>query len=162
MRGKPSRKLLNEKGKCRWCGQPVPMGRRSWCGDGCVEEFRLERWPSYLRSKVFDRDHGVCFQCGRDCHRLMGRIDLLTKVGFRNFTVDEYRKKIRIEKWLRRCGVTFATSGTIYSLWEADHIVSVVEGGLNRLDNMRTLCRSCHKAETRVLRARLAAKKRAG
>ena len=92
----------------------------------------------------------------------MGRIDLLTKVGFRNFTVDEYRKKIRIEKWLRRCGVTFATSGTIYSLWEADHIVSVVEVGLNRLDNMRTLCRSCHKAETRVLRARLAAKKRAG
>lgn len=42
-------------------------------------------------------------------------------------------------------------------LWEADHIVPVVEGGgACGLDGLRTLCRQCHVAETRKLRARLA------
>jgi 5-methylcytosine-specific restriction endonuclease McrA len=46
-------------------------------------------------------------------------------------------------------------------LWEADHIVPVVEGGgasrdADPLVNLRTLCRHCHKAETRVLAARRA------
>lgn len=41
------------------------------------------------------------------------------------------------------------------SLWEADHIVPRVEGGSNKLDNLRTLCVPCHKAETSKLRTRL-------
>ena len=41
------------------------------------------------------------------------------------------------------------------SFWEADHVVAVVEGGgLCGLENLRTLCRPCHKAETLALRAR--------
>ena len=50
-------------------------------------------------------------------------------------------------------------------LWEADHIVPVVEGGgasrdVDPLANLRTLCRHCHKAETRALAARRAAARR--
>lgn len=45
--------------------------------------------------------------------------------------------------------------------WEADHILPVCEGGgCCGLDNYRTLCRSCHNAETKRLRARLAKAKR--
>ena len=42
-------------------------------------------------------------------------------------------------------------------LWQADHIVPVIEGGGEcTLDNLRTLCTSCHNAETAALRKRLA------
>ena len=46
-------------------------------------------------------------------------------------------------------------------LWQADHIVAVVEGGGEcSLENLRTLCTACHKAETADLAARLANAKR--
>jgi 5-methylcytosine-specific restriction endonuclease McrA len=45
-------------------------------------------------------------------------------------------------------------------LWQADHIVPVVEGGGEcTLDNLRTLCTPCHGEETAALRKRLAAKR---
>jgi 5-methylcytosine-specific restriction endonuclease McrA len=50
-------------------------------------------------------------------------------------------------------------------LWEADHIVPVVEGGgasrdQDPLANLRTLCLRCHRAETRALAARRAKARR--
>ena len=42
-------------------------------------------------------------------------------------------------------------------LWQADHIVPVIEGGGEcGLDNYRTLCTACHKAETAKLAKRRA------
>jgi 5-methylcytosine-specific restriction protein A len=42
------------------------------------------------------------------------------------------------------------------TLWDADHIVPVVEGGGEcDLANIRTLCLVCHRQETMKLRARL-------
>ncbi len=42
-------------------------------------------------------------------------------------------------------------------LWQADHIIPVVEGGGEcGLDNLQTLCTACHKAETGALAARRA------
>jgi len=42
-----------------------------------------------------------------------------------------------------------------HSLWQADHITPVVEGGGGRgLENLRTLCLRCHKAATAELAAR--------
>ncbi len=40
--------------------------------------------------------------------------------------------------------------------WEMDHKVPLVEGGLNEMENLRTLCVPCHKKETAALRQRLA------
>jgi 5-methylcytosine-specific restriction enzyme A len=40
--------------------------------------------------------------------------------------------------------------------WDADHIVPVVQGGDAALDNIRTLCIACHRAETAALRKRMA------
>jgi hypothetical protein len=46
-------------------------------------------------------------------------------------------------------------------LWEADHIVPVVEGGGEcGIENYRTLCIACHRAETAKLAARRAVKRR--
>lgn len=45
-------------------------------------------------------------------------------------------------------------------LWQADHIIPVVEGGGEcTLDNLRTLCTSCHKSETAALAGRRAKQK---
>jgi 5-methylcytosine-specific restriction enzyme A len=46
--------------------------------------------------------------------------------------------------------------GSRKSLWDADHIVPVVEGGGQcDLSNMRTLCLLCHRTTTAALRERL-------
>jgi 5-methylcytosine-specific restriction enzyme A len=46
------------------------------------------------------------------------------------------------------------------SLWDADHILPVCEGGGQcDLDNIRTLCLLCHREATRVLRSRLRLKR---
>jgi 5-methylcytosine-specific restriction protein A len=48
------------------------------------------------------------------------------------------------------------------SLWQADHVVPVVEGGGGcGLDNLRTLCTPCHKKATAALAARRAHTRRA-
>lgn len=117
---------------CRYCGGPLPRGRRSFCsghrtkhghgmvvlseGSGCVHEFLLRSDAGYLRKAVRDRDHALCALCG-----VTDRED-----------------------------------------WQADHTVPVVEGGGEcGLDGMRTLCGACHKQETAKLRARLAERRRA-
>lgn len=47
------------------------------------------------------------------------------------------------------------------SLWQADHIIPVAEGGGEcGLENYRTLCTPCHNQVTRELRARLRKKKK--
>jgi 5-methylcytosine-specific restriction endonuclease McrA len=50
--------------------------------------------------------------------------------------------------------------GSRKSLWDADHIVPVAEGGGEcDVSNMRTLCLKCHRNFTSELRARLGNKK---
>ena len=43
---------------------------------------------------------------------------------------------------------------------EVDHIVAVKDGGNHHPDNLRTLCRKCHKARTAQQAAERAAKRR--
>ncbi|MEO8361800.1 MAG: HNH endonuclease signature motif containing protein [Vicinamibacteria bacterium] len=48
------------------------------------------------------------------------------------------------------------------SLWDADHIIPVIEGGGGcGLDNYRTLCVACHRGETSGLATRRAERRRA-
>ena len=54
------------KGLCRWCDQPVPDGRRTWCSEKCVENYLIRARPSHARYKVWGRDKGVCELCGLD------------------------------------------------------------------------------------------------
>jgi hypothetical protein len=45
--------------------------------------------------------------------------------------------------------------------WQADHVVAVAEGGGGcGLDNLRTLCNTCHGMETAKLHSRLKTSKR--
>jgi 5-methylcytosine-specific restriction endonuclease McrA len=61
----------------------------------------------------------------------------------------------------RRCAELGVPLHRIKSLWDADHIVPVAEGGGEcDLHNLRTLCIPCHRRVTEELRVRLRVRKK--
>jgi 5-methylcytosine-specific restriction protein A len=129
----------NGRSLCRRCGTEVPRGRRTFCSAACVHEWKLRTDPGYLREKVFERDRGVCAGCGVDATSLR-----------RHFLKLDYKSRHR---FLLDWGLK---EGFRKSLWDADHIIPVAEGGGEcDLENMRTLCLKCHRAVTELLRLRL-------
>jgi 5-methylcytosine-specific restriction endonuclease McrA len=113
--------------------------RRTFCSDDCVYAWKLRTDPAYLREKVFERDKGVCAQCQVDTVALRRDMRKLDYAARRQF----------LKQWRLR-------EGSRKSLWDADHIVPVAEGGGQcDLSNMRTLCLLCHRQATAALRKRL-------
>lgn len=134
---------LGEGGRalCRWCSLEVPPRRRTFCSAFCVHEWRLRTDPGYLRACVLQRDRGVCARCTVDtlaAYRLLKRSRAA-------------RRAELLAIWdLKRLGRK--------SLWDADHILPVAEGGGEcDLLNLRTLCLHCHRVTTAALRERLRA-----
>jgi hypothetical protein len=123
---------------CRWCQNETPKGRRTFCSDACVHEWRLRTDPGYLREQVFLRDRGVCRLCGVDTERLRREKRKL-----------DYAARRKFEKEWDVAGLSRR------SLWDADHILPVCEGGGEcDLTNIRTLCLKCHRQATAALRQR--------
>ena len=124
---------------CRWCNLEVPPRRQTFCSDWCVHEWRLRTDPGYLREQVFVRDRGVCALCSID-----------TRAAY--FELKRARGTHRM-KLLTQWGFTRLNRKT---LWDADHIRPVAEGGGEcDLENIRTLCLICHRCVTQALRTRL-------
>lgn len=128
----------NGRNLCRWCNLEVPKGRSTFCSAWCVQEWRLRTDTGYLRDKVLERDRGVCAGCGIDCLNAVRQLKRLRGAA---------RLKALLGWGLR--------AGSRKSLWDADHVVPVVEGGGEcDLNNLRTLCLKCHRAATAELRKR--------
>src|SRR5436305_14311365 len=98
-------KGANGRSLCRWCSLEVPKGRHTFCSDWCVHEWKLRSDPGYLRDKVFERDRGICRECGLDCVAEWNHIRRLPH-GRRILLLKEWGIKPRSRK----------------SLWDADHI----------------------------------------
>jgi 5-methylcytosine-specific restriction endonuclease McrA len=129
----------NGRNLCRWCGLEVPKVRRTFCSDYCVNEWRLRTDMGYLRDQVLARDKGICAECGIDTEAEWRRIKKL----------HGKRRREALAKWGLK-------SRSRRSLWDADHIVPVAEGGGEcDLENIRTLCLNCHREATAELRSRL-------
>jgi 5-methylcytosine-specific restriction endonuclease McrA len=150
MRGGAADRASLEKGSngralCRWCALEVPARRRTFCSTWCVHEWRLRSDPGYLREQVFTRDRGICALCS--CDTSAAYAELKRSRGARRQTL------------LAHFGLSVLNRRT---LWDADHILPVVEGGGEcDLENIRTLCLRCHRTATQELRARLAMRKAA-
>jgi 5-methylcytosine-specific restriction protein A len=126
---------------CRWCELEIlAKRRRTFCSDYCVHQWRLRTDPGYLRDQVFARDRGICAACHAD-------------------TVAIYAALKRVKGKARTAGLSLYGMQSIASrrsLWDADHILPVAEGGGQcDLDNLRTLCLPCHREVTAQLRLRL-------
>lgn len=127
----------NGRSLCRWCNLEVPDGRLTFCSHWCVQEWKLRSDPGHLRECVLNRDHGVCAVCGVDC-------------------IVELRRLRKLRGAARARAKASWRMGPRKSLWDADHIVPVAEGGGEcDLSNMRTLCLKCHRMCTAQLRERM-------
>jgi 5-methylcytosine-specific restriction protein A len=133
----------NGRGLCRWCNLEAPRGRFTFCSAYCVHEWKLRSQPAYLREQVFSRDKGICARCAID-----------TTAAARKL---RYSRGSRRQEMLRDWGLRTASRR---SLWDADHIVPVKEGGGEcDVDNIRTLCLRCHRGVTAELRERIRLRK---
>jgi 5-methylcytosine-specific restriction protein A len=126
---------------CRWCDlEIIARRRRTFCSEYCVHQWRLRTDPGYLRDQVFARDQGICAVCHID-------------------TIAAYNALKRARGPARAAGLRLYGMKSITtrrSLWDADHIRPVAEGGGQcDLDNLRTLCLLCHREATYQLRMRL-------
>ena len=126
---------------CRWCDLEImTKRRRTFCSDYCVHQWRLRTDPGYLRDQVLARDRGICSVCAID-------------------TIAAYAALKRARGPARAAGLRLYGMKSITSrrsLWDADHIRPVAEGGGQcDLDNLRTLCLLCHREATAQLRQRL-------
>jgi 5-methylcytosine-specific restriction enzyme A len=143
--GRTTRQALslgpNKLPLCRWCDLEIlAKRRRTFCSDYCVHQWRLRTDPGYLRDQVFARDRGICAVCAID-------------------TIAAYNALKRARGPARAAGLHLYGMKSITtrrSLWDADHIRPVAEGGGQcDLDNLRTLCLLCHREATARLRERL-------
>jgi 5-methylcytosine-specific restriction protein A len=140
----------NGRNLCRWCNLEVPKGRVTFCSAWCVEEWRLRSDPGYIREKVLERDRGICSRCGVDCLHAERQLKRLRGAARLKALID----------WGFGAGSPAVARKT---LWDADHIVPVVEGGGEcDLENIRTLCLKCHRVATAELRKRLLNRDREG
>jgi 5-methylcytosine-specific restriction enzyme A len=132
-------KGANGRALCRWCSLEVPRGRSTFCSEWCVHEWRLRTDPGYLRQQVFARDKGRCSLCHIDSMEAFRRLKRSRGAS----------RKTMLHYWGLK-------SIARKSLWDADHILPVCEGGGEcDLENIRTLCLACHRDVTYELRHRL-------
>lgn len=130
---------------CTWCGEQVPKGRVTWCGDAsCLDQWEERTDPRRQQRLVRHRDNEVCQLCRLDTKRVARLLTKLWAASRRTPTPHTLGRYKRANALLKD-----------RSLWESDHIVPVCEGGgLCTIENLRTLCLPCHKSETKTLRSR--------
>lgn len=141
---------------CRWCRGPVTdPRRRTMCSKECAHEYNLRSNSAYLRWHIFDRDQGVCAECGLDTDKLHQKFRELSR-WLKRRSHRGYRRLCHA--FLDRHGLSQDRT----TFWDADHITPVEEGGGEcGLEGYQTLCIPCHKRKT-AEQARQKAERRRG
>uniref|UniRef100_A0A8C0UIM8 Zinc finger RANBP2-type containing 3 n=1 Tax=Cyanistes caeruleus TaxID=156563 RepID=A0A8C0UIM8_CYACU len=138
---------------CLSCQQPTaqpPPGcpARAWdtrfCCHACQEDFSIRSSQSYLRSKVFQIEHGVCQCCQHNAQELY----LSVRDAPRN-----QRKQLLESSWMSHLPLgqlnEMIRSPAEGQFWQVDHIQPVYSGGGQcSLENLQTLCTACHRERT--------------
>ena len=119
-----------------------------FCSEECAEADAQTRSAAALRRACFERDRGVCAECGLDCDDLVRRIRVMR--------CQDDRRDAVLAAWpamghrgnggrLSKLAQTAASGHA----WECDHVRAVYDGGGEcTVDNCQTLCVLCHKART--------------
>ncbi|NXF81769.1 ZRAB3 endonuclease, partial [Sclerurus mexicanus] len=136
---------------CLSCQQPTaqpPPGCPAWdtrfCCHACQEDFSIRSSQSYLRTKVFEVEHGVC----QFCHQNAQELYLSVRDAPRG-----RRKELLESSWMSHLPLgqlnEMIRSPTEGQFWQVDHIQPVYSGGGQcSLDNLQTLCTACHRERT--------------
>lgn len=162
---------------CRQCKGSIRTGKRpkqrTFCGPECVHLWKLRSDPGYQARHVLERDKGVCARCGLDCLALLAELKQLAareasaRYGAAQHVPANYiaLRPVGFPEFHARCdelGLPRHHRALGRRLWEMDHTVPVIEGGGScGLENLRTLCWTCHRKETAALAARRAEARKA-
>jgi 5-methylcytosine-specific restriction enzyme A len=126
---------------CRWCSKSVHKPRRTICSKECQHELLLRINNRYIRDCLYKRDNGICKMCNIDTKEIAKESLKLLDENKTNY-LKSHNISLKRKIWIRKHGG---------GLWDADHIIPVKDGGgMCGLDNLRTLCISCHKKITFV------------
>ncbi|NXS58417.1 ZRAB3 endonuclease, partial [Brachypteracias leptosomus] len=130
-------------------GRPEPgCQARAWdtrfCSHTCQEDFLIRSSKSYLRTKVFEIEHGVCQFCKQNAQELYLSVRGAPK---------SQRKKLLESSWMSHLPLgqlnEIITNPTEGQFWQVDHIKPVYSGGGQcSLENLQTLCTVCHRERT--------------
>lgn len=135
---------------CRVCDEPTKDRRNTFCSYECRDAFNMVHSTPYIRMRVFERDTGICAECEINCNQLERRVygysSMVKKIYRTEIPMRDYAERKAMAIQLREFG--FDARVTITTLWDADHIVALDEGGSFLLDNLQTLCHPCHKKKT--------------
>lgn len=153
-----------EPGHCRLCGEAIlrkdgqPARNRRWC-DSHQLEAKVIGQTKRARAAVFQRDKGICRDCGRDCTSY--EVEKLCADGGLEWTYS-YRVQINRERALEWCEKALKVSNMV-AIWDIDlgewhvdhamplHLVDRSQPDAWKywtLENLRTRCPECHKAKT--------------
>jgi len=127
-------------GGCAWCGAALPPRRRTWCSDRCGTAFWTNHWWTLARGAAKRRDQYRCKRCGAAAAKRPNR----TKAA----SLSTYRTAMRAWRNARK-----------QSRMEVNHRVPCrgAHGSLScahHLDNLETLCPTCHREYTSAVRRR--------
>jgi 5-methylcytosine-specific restriction enzyme A len=163
----------NGRALCRRCSTEVPVGRRSFCSQPCIDEWQIRTNPGFAARKVLARDRGCCALCGLDCLALRAELEALqADEASRRYATKHVpasyaaRRPVSFPRFHARCDeldLPRHLRSLDRRLWEMDHTLPVVEGGGScGLEGLRSLCYRCHRAETAKLARRRAERRKAG
>ncbi|NWR16905.1 ZRAB3 endonuclease, partial [Emberiza fucata] len=136
---------------CLSCQQPTaqpPPGCPAWdtrfCCHACQEDFSIRSSQGYLRSKVFQIEHGVCQACHNNAQELF--------LSVRDAPRSQ-RKQLLESSWMSHLPLgqlnEMIRSPAEGQFWQVDHIQPVYSGGGQcSLENLQTLCTACHRERT--------------
>ncbi|KAK9767357.1 hypothetical protein K7432_002933 [Basidiobolus ranarum] len=141
---------------CRYCQKETNNEYRTFCNPVCIHNFKLQTQPCYVRLKLFERDKGICMECGINAHGIFEGAASCSnlEIRLRYFGGLDDKWRLKVKKPLS----DFTQHFTPGMFWEAAHIIGVYKGGgACSLDNYRTLCVPCHHKETKRENAERAA-----
>ena len=131
-----------------------------WCSRACFEDVALRCGLIKAAPLVYERDRGICALCGADADlatRVLDRIRQVDRWDFRLSYAENHARTADARAAAFLLIDAWGVSDEARSLWDADHITPVIEGGGGcGLSNYRTLCVSCHRAQTARLATRRA------
>lgn len=158
--------LPQERGKCRWCGEPTAetdsRGKVRWWHSNCEAEYlRIIRLEN-MRFAVEKRDKGICANCEEDWS---DRFKAVPASGSypRYAGLSDDGKPIRAvsPSWISTlddgtrvmwCPITWVSLWHVehkIPLWRVAHMPAVQRIKYFMLDAVETWCEPCHKVKTR-------------